>query len=270
MMKKGKPNQGHQENRENELLRQIVCTYMEQQGDGLAKLAAQAAEDPACCAAVDTHRDWFLRELKRADRRKMLRHARKFLKAAVVIVAIATFSFMVPFVTVEGFRDGVVNLMLDVHKRYTNVLPRFTQRMQEKIERGEIPETEGYGLPTWVPEGFVMTGKEEWTDEYMGENWTINYEAEDGRNFFYQRWPFNTLIDVDTENADKTEILTVNGAECFLTVKGEWTSLVWFDTRYSYIVMGSLTEEEVIKIVENLEKSGESCNILQGVVVILL
>ena len=107
-----------------------------------------------------------------------------------------------------------------------------------------------------------MTGKEELTDEYMGENWTINYEAEDGRNFFYQRWPFNTLIDVDTENADKTEILTVNGAECFLTVKGEWTSLVWFDTRYSYIVMGSLTEEEVIKIVENLEKSGESCNIL--------
>lgn len=266
MMKKGKPNQGHQENRENELLRQIVCTYMEQQGDGLAKLAAQAAEDPACCAAVDTHRDWFLRELKRADRRKMLRHARKFLKAAVVIVAIATFSFMVPFVTVEGFRDGVVNLMLDVHKRYTNVLPRFTQRMQEKIERGEIPETEGCGMPTWVPEGYTLVEMDEW----MEGMWASRYEKETGEYFIYDRLSVNGVIDVDTENADKTEIITVNGAECFLTVKGEIAGLVWFDTRYSYIVMGSLTEEEVIKIVENLEKSGESCNILQGIVVILL
>lgn len=62
----------------------------------------------------------------------------------------------------------------------------------------------------------------------------------------------DSTLNVDTENAD-AKVIKLNGKDAFITEKGDIISIIWNSETKSFALSGNLSEEEIIKIAENIK-----------------
>ena len=58
---------------------------------------------------------------------------------------------------------------------------------------------------------------------------------------------------VDTENAD-VESFKINGYDLYCISKENLTTLIWEDGRYSYVLYGNITKQELLQIAKKVNK----------------
>lgn len=100
----------------------------------------------------------------------------------------------------------------------------------------------------YIPEGFEMT-----EDDYQGNYCSIAFENRHSEHFAILKMKNGYEMGVDNEYAQKAIIQTSN-AELIIYEKDNGDiRVVWCDENYTYRVGGNISQEEAIKIAENIK-----------------
>ena len=200
--------------------------------------------DKRCLETIDRH---FAREQRRIG----LRKAGKVLRLAAVIMGISVLLFTSAFALSEDFRVATLNLMLTVTERYTQfdinnsdgnsvqASPKGNQVASAYFQNAEI---------NWIPEGFECI-------ECISDT-RVRFGNDQGDYFVISIKPGSASVNVDTENPESLEHITINGNEGLCVVKyGEVEIMLADLENYLYIEVGTssgLSIETAKKIAENI------------------
>lgn len=109
-------------------------------------------------------------------------------------------------------------------------------------------------LPTWKPEGFVAVLAQ--TLDSLPSSVTVSaaYEHPDGRQFFVDVDWLNAPTSMEIErNADETPSVFTREGKTFYWVNNlERKTLIWMDSPYAVTIHGSLTDDELKKMIDSL------------------
>ena len=199
--------------------------------------------DKRCLETIDRH---FAREQRRIG----LRKTGKVLRLAAVIMGISVLLFTSAFALSEDFRAATINLMLTVTREYTqfNINHSAEKSAQTSLENQGGHEYFQCAEIGWLPDGFVYSDGE--YDQFAlfeaGSDSWISIILESG----------DASANVDTENPDSIESVTINGNEGLCITKSDYIHNITVDLdNYLYIDVSTspdLTVDEVKKIVENI------------------
>ena len=200
--------------------------------------------DKRCLETIDRH---FAKEQRRIG----LRKAGKVLRLAAVIMGISVLLFTSAFALSEDFRLAALNLMLTVTEKYTQfdinnsdgnsvqASPNGNQAGSAYFQNAEI---------NWIPEGFECI-------ECIPDT-RVRFGNEQGDYFTVHITPGSASVNVDTENPESLEHITINGNEGLCVVKYGEVSITLADLEnYLYIgvdTSSGLSVETAKKIAENI------------------
>jgi hypothetical protein len=175
-------------------------------------------------------------------------HQQRFLKAAtraVAAVLAVTATFSLAMVSVEAFRVRVMNLLIDVQEKYTSFQLSDGSGEPSGPTAPEVP-TSGY-LPSYIPDGYELV------DSQMLDSFThLVYQNEAEDTLVFGAFSSGTNLAVDSENASRNEPTLINGNAGTLIVKEPMAAVVWQMDGKLFLVQGSLTAEEAVKIAESV------------------
>lgn len=199
--------------------------------------------DRRCLEAIDRH---FARERRRAG----LRKTGKVLRLAAVIMGISVLLFTSAFALSEDFRVATMNLMLTVTEKYTQFDIREhngTKAQKTRDSRAGFEYFQNIDIQ-WLPEGFAYT-----EGEY---DWYAGFEKETGEWIKILIYDGHGSLNVDTENADRVENISINGNEGLCILKDDYIHIVTTDLENNIyidvIASNELPEDDVKKFVENI------------------
>lgn len=189
------------------------------------------------------------KEIKEKNRKKRLSSIKKFSKRAAIFIIVLMSAMTTLMFTVEAVRIRVLNFFIEINEKYTEV------RVNEVTEDNITPvlEWENYYIPEYTPdryfyEGSVDGGLIKILKYNDGENQIIFTQARNG-----------TSIQLDTEDAVVSTVM-IDGTEGQLIIKGDRVMLFWYNDDKSFTITGYVSEDEVIRMMESLEKAGSSSN----------
>lgn len=206
--------------------------------------AVPESVDKRCLETIDRH---FARERRRAG----LRKTGKVLRLAAVIMGISALLFTSAFALFEDFRVATLNLMLTVTERYTQFDIKSSDEDSRKVSSGSSPASAQYFENAeigWIPEGFECI-------ECISDT-RVRFGNEQGDYFTVYITPGSASVNVDTENPESLEQITINGNEGLCVVKYGEVSITLADLE-NYLYIGVYTSsgisvETAKKIAENI------------------
>ena len=224
------------------LFRRIVQNDAEEESK---KLTEQRSEHPGD-AVPELSRARFEKMLDRElsdenahkskkDRKPWLSKTAKRIIAAAAVFVFVTFGLMM---TSEAVRGRITQFIVSLFPGYAEIGLDNTD---------ELPPSEKvvYGL-TYVPDGYRLVSEAHVIGQQLrycrGEEELFNIEIFSDGGVSY----------LDTENAIKTEHLTMHGEDALLIVYEDWATVTWSNEQYVFIVGGTLSEEEILKIAEGV------------------
>ena len=135
---------------------------------------------------------------------------------------------------------NVIRSILSTHDQYT---------YQENSEDIVFDDTIRLG---YVPEGYELRSV-----YYMGNGNLLTYESKDGHNLYFDySFAENSSITIDNETHSYKEIFKNNKRYYFYKSEvDDLNTLIWFDEKYSYSIDAQISEDEIIKIAENIKSA---------------
>ncbi|WP_300692631.1 DUF4367 domain-containing protein [uncultured Oscillibacter sp.] len=205
--------------------------------------AVPESVDKRCLETIDRH---FAREQRRIG----LRKAGKVLRLAAVVMGISVLLFTSAFALSEDFRAATINLMLTITNKYTqfNINHSNGETIQTKsVGQKDHPYFQRAEIG-WLPDGFEYSdGK---YDQFA------LFENEEGAWIMIFLESGDASVNVDTENPDTIESVTINGNEGICVTKDDYIHIITVDLdNYLYIDVSAsdnLTVDETKKIMENI------------------
>ena len=186
-------------------------------------------------------------QLDRIDNIKTLTNIAKkgFLFAApfVFVVIISVSSVVVASAEVrETVTDILYHLVFEENERYT------------KISAGEItgfinPEIydwEGAYAPTYMPEGFEYTGRDDYRDYH-----SVEYSK--GDKLIYIAQFKDKSYNVDTEDALEVRYIEINNSDALVVIKENQNIVSWSSGSKMFWIYGNGVEDELVKIAESMK-----------------
>nr|WP_325181202.1 DUF4367 domain-containing protein [uncultured Oscillibacter sp.] len=200
--------------------------------------------DKRCLEIIDRH---FARERRRAG----LRRTGRVLRLAAIIMAISVLLFTSVFAISEDFRLATLNLMLTVTEKYTQFNIKSSDGNSRQASPSPSTASSEYFQNAkigWMPEGFECT---ESVPDVLAR-----FENKQGDYFIISIKPGSANVNVDTENPESLEHITINGNEGLCIVKYGEVEIMLADLENSvYIEVGTssgLSVETAKKIAENI------------------
>lgn len=172
---------------------------------------------------------------KRAGSKKKIR----------MIILIAAAMIALGGITVaacEPLREWIVSLFVEEYEDHIDV-----KTFSGSEADFEVPEISGYYIPEYIPDGFTL--KEE---DYTGCGVWMYWETIDGKNFDYSQNPLDSSCLIDNER-HTNENITVNGDNAVLSYNEKTCSIFWNNQKYTFLISGNLSKEEIIKIAESVK-----------------
>lgn len=241
--------QNYQEGYEKSLTGLLITEYAEILGEDLLAEAKSAQQDPEFMLSEKDK----MRFLKTVDRhyqgqefRSWLKAGQQVLKVAGIVLCILSVAFTVPYVTVEAFRIRANNLFIEMHDRYTELFPE----PPVEVDMKELDDEVKAALPTYLLENFELV------ELNVSESHITAKFSLDDRVVWYGRHSIGEgNLRVDTEDADYTGYVEINGWRAFLVEKNGDCSLNWYTADQRYSLDGDLTREEIVTIAESINIS---------------
>lgn len=211
--------------------------------DDLLYFAAQEASKelvdempaPKSVEFSDEHKKKMEKLFKKQKRTPIKSYLRRILAIAAVLIVVSSISIA----SVQAWRIRFLNFIMHISESNTEL------RYKENDTEGNSYSAEDVNLE-YVPSGFKLS-------ESRNNNGKIHlrFENEDLTFSLYIR-QIDSTLNVDTEDATAKEI-KLNGKDAFLTEKGDIISLLWNNEMNSFTLSGNLSEDEIVKIAENIK-----------------
>ena len=238
----------------------LMQEAMEQDGVRLEQLNETLRNDPdaavpeeidqACLGAMDR----YFAQKKRA---RHWRTSKTILGRIGIAAAIIALLFTTTFALSEEFRVSTLNLLITVEEQYTEL----HMEKAEASADNPAPITSDAGWGTdyfedleigWMPEGYTCIM------DYP--NQMIGFENEQGQLLVIDRADGNASVQIDTENADKIEYLSINGIDSMRVFKENDINTIMMDTEHNIFIgvwtSAGVSVETNQKIAENIKYIG--------------
>jgi hypothetical protein len=203
------------------------------------------APSPAAQRRYLLRLDRTIRKRKAADRVESGRRRRVWSKAAAVLLAVIAL-FALLMLTVSAFRTQVLNLLLKMEPKYTSV--QLTGDAAAPTDSGLTLNWKNAYVPTYIPQGFEVT-----SIENSGTTKKVNFtDPKSSASFNYLEYQSSEFLTLDTENADSVRHVRIHGNDGTLIVKDSTISLTWVQDSHFFMVFGSISADEAVRIAENV------------------
>jgi hypothetical protein len=232
------------EDYEDSLWRVIMLNYAEYEGRQLFEENEILKKDPGNKPSEN--------ELKRFDKlitgtfrkRRILdivKISKNIMPKIGIFFLIFMLGFAAMFTTVSAFRVQVLNFLLTFEKEYTSV----------KLSGSEIAGDINNGFtntyaPMYIPDGYYIDNFSN-----IGNLKTIEY-INDEKNLI-QFIEFSAgSSNIDTENAESSKTVKINGEDGFFVVKDGKITISWSADDRVFVIFAQLSEDEIVQIAESV------------------
>ena len=191
--------------------------------------------------------NWFEdynRKLEERKNRKKYKERFKSIFSKVAIVFLVLFiSMSILTVTVDAFRVKLLNIIMNNTEKYLEIGVSDSNGV-ENIHRN----LEGFYELEYIPSGFKIDYVED-----LGDTKVVSYVNNRDEEILFNQSPSGTNFQLDSENAEVKEI-NINGNEAVILNKEGRTTLFWNNEEYSFYLISTIGEEELIKMSKSLVK----------------
>ena len=153
----------------------------------------------------------------------------KVMLVAAVLSALLFTAFVVP-----SSREFIID-NFDIFSRY-----KLTESNNNAVN-GEI--TVGY-----IPEGFELTNVQESARAIVNDYYSLNDEF-----FTISKYSSSIEVDLDTETGNIENVMANNKTYSYYVDANSHNYLVWNENDYVYQIEGTLSKDELLKIVEKVK-----------------
>ena len=209
----------------------LMDAVAEKEGVRLEELNDQLNQDPS--AAVPEEADRRCRKVIdqhfAAQRRSgYWRTTKRVLNRVAIVAAVMMLLFTTAFALSEDFRVSTLNLLITVEEQYTRLEMKNDNPGEDLNSQSaasdELPASEYFqNLEIgWIPEGFSCVDST--FDRYAG------FQNDTGLYFSIILSDENSAVQIDTENADSVERLSINGIDTMRVTKDGDINCIMMDT----------------------------------------
>ena len=165
-----------------------------------------------------------------------------FAASFVFVVIISVSSVVVASADVrEAVTDILYHLVFEENERYTKISPAKTNDFIDP----ELYDWEGAYAPTYMPEGFEFSKRDDCRDYH-----SIEYSKGDKLIYITQ---FNDrTYNVDTEKALKIRYTKINNSDAVVVIKENQNIVCWSSSQTMLWIVGNISIDEMICIAENM------------------
>lgn len=160
----------------------------------------------------------------------------------VACILIALFlAATVTTASVEALREGFIRFVVETFEKGSTIW--FSKEDESALTYPTITPK----IPTYLPEGYRLVAD-------MSDEIELNmiYEGQGTENISYQQQPKGSKTTVNTEGVNYEKIYVKNSYEGIIFQNvGSWF-LIFNDGEYMYTIIGTVSEEEIIKIAESI------------------
>lgn len=247
--KKGTIEEELNQQKEDLFFKQLMYSYMEEEGKDLMKEAEEARKDPEFQPSKELDRKVYKAIDKGLKKRALARNPRlryrRFAKvAAVVLVCLVAASATI--FSVDAFRINIFNFFSNVQPQYTQIsLGNYV-----KPDYSGYTELSGRYAPTKILKNYKIESVDV-TVKYSILCFKNNVE----NTIIFKQFDGDQTQQVDTENVDKIVNKEIKGCEDGqIIVKGSVTTLLWHNDSYMFQLFGTdMTEDDLLNIANSVE-----------------
>lgn len=186
----------------------------------------------------------FYEKQKRIKRKSSLI---KLTKTAAIVMLIISVTFSTLVISVEAFRERVVDFLFEDKGSYMEVIPLETEENTLEIKNGLPSDGQGVFYLRYIPEGFKIV-----ETKIAGSKKIITFQDNVQKILIFTQEPWdNGKLFIDNEDIESGQIL-INEEAAFWTSKNDMLSLVWNKNNYRFMLFGPIELEEMIIIAENI------------------
>ena len=179
------------------------------------------------------------RKMKKLFKNSKKISTKSYLKRASAIVAVFIIISGISIASVQAWRIRFLNFIMHITESNTEL------RYKENDTESSSYSADDGNLES-VPNGFKLSESRNSSGKIY-----LRFENKNLTFSLYIR-QLDSTLNVDTENAD-AKVIKLNGKDAFITEKGDIISIIWNSETKSFALSGNLSEEEIIKIAENIK-----------------
>lgn len=162
--------------------------------------------------------------------------------AQKVIVAIAAF-IVIMFTTMmssEAVRARITAFLVSITPQYAEIgLENYEELDPQKPVLYEL----GY-----VPDGFILLSEA----STIGQ--TIRYQKNEDQILVLHVTSSTSVSQIDTENAVEIKYVAIKDETGLMVIEKDWITLTWSNESTVFVLGGTISEEEIMTIAENVKK----------------
>ncbi len=211
-----------QENYENALFALLMDEYAKEEGEHLLTLQQELEKDPdfQLPEGMEERGLKLIRKTYRKNNRKYaMKIAGKALTRVAVVVLTLNITFGAFFVSVEAFRNKVLNMVLTYCETHTTV--QFTGDPENAAVAAEDHVYTVEDFMAVLPEGYVLASHD--VNDMME---TAEISGPDGNQITWLRYAASAVYNIDTENADYVTEIEINGIQGIAVSKNGTTTVL--------------------------------------------
>ncbi len=186
----------------------------------------------------------FLTKQKKEE--KALQNRKRFhlySKNVAIFALLLTSALTLTTFSVEAFRTKVFNIVSEISEKYSKI--EFVEKETPDSQALLIP-WDTYFYPENLPEDYVLESAQQ-----LGDVKLIYFTDPTGDSIEFSQSPNHSSYQVDTENA-QTKKVAILGGEGLLIGKDGVNTLVWTNNESTFYLMGTLSEEALVKMAESV------------------
>ena len=152
----------------------------------------------------------------------------------IVVIGLLTVTF-----SVKALREPFLKFIVEIFEKFTSIV---MVQEEPKTATTFVPMD-----PTYLPKGFVVESEIEYENNYRKK-----YRNEHGLFITYRQQLNKTFVTtIDTENIEYN-VIFINGLQGFKYINKGEVIITFSDSNYTYILMGPISESELLRMAESI------------------
>jgi len=192
----------------------------------------------------------FIQTQQRKSKWQTLANIGEFLrKRAAILILITIFSTAFLALNVEAVRVKVLNTLIEINERYSEVKVVEDNPSGSTDYLDQIPKDWGsFYYPTYIPEGFEFD-KAEGSSSIK----TLFYLNQAVEQIIFNQYSLSVNIRLDTENADVMDV-DINGHPGVMIEKGDRIVVYWHTQERIFLLTAWLEKQVVLDMAQSVVK----------------
>ena len=231
---------------EDLLFTKVMALYAAEESEKiLSEIENEEPADPKNIEKI------YLKTERRENLSVFWKVSKKLITVAAMVVFVAVVSLSSVVVASAEAREAVAEAIYHLVLRKTDRYTEVSIGNSTGFIDPELYDWEGAYAPTYIPEGFVFSEKQELPSKTM-----IVYSRE--REHFIISQATSGITRVDTENAQVVKNILIGDSEALYVEKNNFTYIVWMSGDVCLSVTGKISSDEAVKIAEGIKPIGKT------------